>query len=199
MCVFGFIIRIYIYIYIYIYTHTYITRIRWIVTDETLALLGNFPSRMFHEIISWHFKSVKPTVLLSNFIQWFRVPVGKTVPQAWQLLCVLSRPFRCSKPKLFQPLLYSSPTCSIMLDRRGFETDVHLSLRIRLTAMQLSSFQKCITLSTMPVNYWLFLDYNVAWVWTREKPDTSQLNKSVLQIENVCTTDFFVIHVSLKS
>jgi len=154
---------------------------------------------MFHKIISWHFKSVKPKVLVSNFIQWFRVPVGKAVPQAWQLLCVLSRPFRCYKPKLFQPLLYSSPTCSIMLDKRGFVTDVHLSVRIRLTAMQRSSFQKFITLSTMPVNYWLFLDYNLDRVCTRQKPVTSQLNKSVLKIENGCPTDFFVIHVSLKS
>lgn len=72
--------------------------------------------------------------------------------------------FVCYKPKLFQPILYSSPTCSIMLDRRGFETDVHLSVRIHLTAMQRSSFQKSVTLSTMPVNYRLVLDCNLAWV-----------------------------------
>jgi len=74
-----------------------------------------------------------------------------------------------------------------MLDRRGFETDVHLSVRIPLTAMQLSSFQKFVTLSTMPVNYWLFLDCNLACVWTRQKPVTSQLNKRVLKTENGCT------------
>jgi hypothetical protein len=112
-------------------------------------------------------------------------------------LCI-SRPFRCCKPKLLQPLLYSSPTCSIMLDRRGFETDVHLSLRIRLTAMQCSSFQKFITLSTMPLNSWLFLDCNLAWVWTRPKPVTLHLNKKVLKMENCFTTDFVVIHISLK-
>jgi hypothetical protein len=124
---------------------------------ETLFPVRNFPLRMLHKIISWHFESVKRNPLLSNFIQWFRVRVGKAVPQAWQFLCVLSWPFRCFKPKLFQPLLYSSPICSLILERRGFETDVHLSDRILLTVMQRSPFLRRIIISIMPANYWLCL------------------------------------------